>query len=137
MSSHSVASAPSSRAVSGPNTRQKIGLALAGLYSLANIPSVFADSPEGQDGPPTVILAIGSILGVIGLVAVILAWRGKQAALRIAAGSIILVTLTGLPAFFVDVPLAIKALVAVSVLVTLVAVVLMLSGDRRPTVVTD
>ena len=84
-----------------------------------------------------VILVIGTILGVIGLVSVVLAWRGNRVALRIAAGAIILVTLTALPAFFVDVPLAIKALVGSSVLLTLVAVVLMFSGDRRPTVVTD
>ena len=40
-------------------------------------------------------------------------------------------TLTGLPAFFVDVPAGVKALVGVSVLITVVAVALMFSG-RRP-----
>ncbi len=59
------------------------------------------------------ILVVGSVLGVVGLVAAILAWRGNRVALRVAAGAIIVITLTGLPAFFVDVPMGIKALVGV------------------------
>jgi hypothetical protein len=137
MSSQSIAPAPSGTTVFRPNTRQKVGLAIAGVYSFLNIPSVLFPAPEGEEGPPLSILAIGTILGIVGLVAVIRAWRGKQVALRIAAGSIIVITLTGLPAFFVDVPMAIKALVGFSVLLTLVSVVLMLSGDRRQTAVTD
>lgn len=112
-------------------TKQKAGLVLCGLYSLTNIPSVFASAPEGQEGPPLAILVIDSILGVVGLVATVLAWRGNRVALRIAAGSMIIVTLTGLPAFFVDVPMVIKALVGFSVVLTVVTVVLMFSGDRR------
>ena len=66
----------------------------------------------------------------------VLAWRGHQVALRVAAGAIIVITLTGLPAFFVDVPTWVKALVGVSVLVTVAAVALMFSG-RRPGPVVD
>ena len=80
---------------------------------------------------------IGSILGVVGLVAAIMAWRGNSVALRVAAGAIIVITLTGLPAFFVDVPMWVKVLVGVSVLLTVAAVVLMFSGDRRSAPVTD
>jgi hypothetical protein len=122
---------------SGTTTKQKIGLVLCGLYSLANVPSFLEAPPDGEEGPPMAILVVGTILGVIGLVATVLAWRGNRVALRIAAGSIILVTLTGLPAFFVDVPMFVKALVGVSVLLTLVAVVLMFSDERRPAPVTD
>ena len=119
-------------------TKQRVGLVLAGLYALANIPSVLAGEPNpGDEGPPVAILAIGSVLGVIGLVAVIMAWRGNRVALRVAAGAMILVTLTALPAFFVDVPMFIKALVGVSVLLTVVAVTLMFSGDRRSSTVVD
>ncbi len=71
------------------------------------------------------------------MVAAVLAWRGNRVALRVAAGAIVIATLTGLPAFFVDVPMAIKALVGVSVLITVVAVVLMFSGARRPASVVD
>ena len=66
-----------------------------------------------------------------------MAWRGNRVALRVAAGSIIILTLTGLPAFFVDVPMFVKALVGFSVVLTVVAVVLLFSGDRRPAPVTD
>ncbi|GAA2143653.1 hypothetical protein GCM10009844_16270 [Nocardioides koreensis] len=121
-----------------PHGRQKAGLVLAGLYSLANIPSAFFPAPDGEEGPPLEILVIGSLLGVVGLVAVVLAWRtGNRAALRVAAGAIIVVTLTGLPAFFVDVPAGIKLLVGLSVLLTIATVVLMFSPTRRPEPVLD
>jgi hypothetical protein len=122
---------------SAVNTKQKIGLVLCGLYSLANIPSFLEAQPDGEEGPPMSILVVGTILGVIGLVATVMAWRGNRVALRVAAGSIIIVTLTGLPAFFVDVPMFIKALVGVSVVLTVASVVLMFSGDRRPASITD
>jgi hypothetical protein len=126
------------QASSRPTTKQKVGLVLAGLYALANIPSFLAGDPDpGTEGPPMAILVIDSVLGVIALVAAIAAWRGHQLGLRLCAGSIILITLTGLPAFFVDVPMAIKAVVGFSVLLTLLMVVLMFSGDRRPPSVTD
>ncbi len=124
-------------ATAGLTTRQKVGLVVAGLYSVSNIPS-FLEAPDpGVVGPPLSILVVGSVLGVVGVVAVVLAWRGDRVALRVAAGAIIVMTLTGLPAFFVDVPMWVKALVALSVLLTVLAVVLMLSGDRRPAPVAD
>jgi hypothetical protein len=125
----------------GPGTRvttkQKVGLVICGLYSLTNIPSVLFSAPDGEEGPPLAILAVDSIRGVVGLVAAIMAWRGNRVALRVAAGAIIVITLTGLPAFFVDVPMAIKALVGFSVVLTVVTVVLMFSAERRPAAVTD
>ena len=118
--------------------RQKVGLVLAGLYSALNILGVLFATPEGQVGPPMGILIIDSVLGLVGLVAVIITWRtGNRAALRAAAGAIILMTLTALPAFFVDVPAGIKLLVGVWVLLTIAAVVLMFSPGRRSTPVLD
>ena len=138
MSAISSTSASGTPARAGTTTRQKVGLVITALYSLANIPSFLEGGADpGDDGPPLAILVVGSILGVIGLVAAVWAWRGNRVALRVAAGCIILLTLTGLPAFFVDVPMAIKALVALSVLLTVAAVVLMFSGDRRPAAVVD
>lgn len=114
------------------STRQKVGLVLAGLLSLANIPSVLVPTPDGEVGPPFVILVVGTVLGVIGLVAVIIAWRtGNSAAFRVAAGTLILNLLASLPAFFVDVPAVVKLLTGVSVLVAVLAVVLMFSPARR------
>jgi hypothetical protein len=118
-------------------TKQKVGLVVCALFSLANIPSFLFPTPDGDEGPPLAILVVSSVLGVIGLVCAIWAWRGNRVALRIAAGAIIVETLTGLPAFFVDVPMGVKALVGASVVLTVVAVVLMFSGSRRPVPVTD
>ena len=126
--------APSRARVTG---KQKAGLVICLIFGLGNIPSVLTPTPDGEEGPPMAILVIGSILGVVALVAAILAWRGSRLAMRIGAGAIIVMTLTGLPAFFVDVPMFVKALVAASVVLTVVAVVLMFSGDRRPAPVVD
>ena len=123
----------------GTTAKQKVGFVLCALYSLTNIPSVLFPSGSGGDdqGAPMAILVVDSVLGVIGLVAAVLAWRGNRVALRVAAGSIILITLTGLPAFFVDVPMAVKALVGFGVVLTVVIVVLMFSGPRRSAPVVD
>lgn len=122
--------------MSATTTRQKTGLALAGLLSVGNIASVFQPTPDGQVGPPLVVLVLGAVVGAIGLAAVVLAWRnGNRVALRVAAGTLILTTLTALPAFFVDVPAGIKLLVAVTVVVTVAAIVLMFSSARRPVTV--
>ena len=117
------------------NTKQKVGLAICAAYSLLNIPSVLFPTSDDGEGPPFAILVVSSALGVIGLVCAVMAWRGNRVALRVAAGSIILITLTGLPAFFVDVPMAVKAVVGLSVVVTVVALVLMFAG-RRPVAAT-
>jgi hypothetical protein len=115
------------------NTRQRVGLVLAGLMSAGNIVAVLQPTPEGEVGPPIGILVFGSVLGLVGLVATVIAWRsGSMLALRIAAGTLVLNALTAVPAFFVDVPAAVKALVGVVVLLTIAAVVLMFSTDRRP-----
>ncbi len=124
--------------MSHTTTRQKVGLVIAGVLSLANIPSAFFPAPEGETGPPMAILVLGSILGVIGLVAVVIAWRtGNRAAIRVAAGALIINLLASLPAFFVDVPAGIKLLVGVSVLITVLAVGLMFSPSRQSVPVMD
>lgn len=35
-----------------PSTRQRVGLALAGLLSVTTIPSILMPAREGQTGPP-------------------------------------------------------------------------------------
>ena len=111
--------------------RQKVGLAIAGLISLSSVPSALTPTPEGETGPPYAILVLGSLLGVVGLVATVMAWRGNRAAMRVAAGALVINALTAVPAFFVDVPVWLKLLVAISVLVTVTALVLMFSGPAR------
>lgn len=113
-------------------TRNKVGLGLAILYGVANIPTVL--TPSGNnDGPPFAINVICTVLGVVATVAGVVAWRsGSRSAARLTAASLIVVTLTALPAFFVDVPAAIKVVAAVGVVLMVVIVTLLFSGtDRR------
>ncbi len=120
------------------NARNRIGLVIAGLISLVNVPSVLMGTPEGEVGPPMVVLYADTALGIVGLVAVVIAWRsGSRTALRVLAACLVISLVTALPALFVDVPAFIKVLVAVATVVTLAALVLMFSGDRRRAPVVD
>lgn len=117
--------------------RQRIGLVLAGLLILTTVPSVFMPTPEGEVGPPFVVLLLSTVIGLVGVVALVLAWRGNAAAMRVVALAVIIPTLTALPAFFVDVPAWVRLMVAASVLLAIAAVVLMFSTARRPVPVMD
>ncbi len=121
------------------NTRNKVGLVIAGLISLANLPSVLGGgAPEGEVGPPMVVLLADTICGAIGIVAVVIAWRtGSRTAMRVAAACLVVALVTALPALFVDVPAFVKILVSVFTVVTFAALVLMFSGDRRRAPVVD
>ena len=129
----STTSAPT-QAASRPTTKQRWGLGIAALLSLTNVPSAFVPTPDGEVGPPYVVLLVGTLLGVVGLVGVVIAWRtGSRAATRVIAACLVVMVLTSLPALFVDVPAPLKAAVALSLVVTLASLVLMFSGDRRRT----
>jgi hypothetical protein len=119
--------------MSPTSTRQRVGLVLAGLLNASSVPSVLVPTPEGEEGPPFAILVASTVLGVIGLVATIAAWRsGNRAMIRVAAGALIVNALIGLPAFFVDIPPTLKVAAGLGVIVTVVAVVLMFSPARPP-----
>ena len=117
--------------MSALSTPQKVGVALAIVLSLTSLPSALTPTPEGETGPPYVVLVLGTVLGLVGLVAAVLAWRGNRGALRVLAGAIIIGALTGVPAFFVDVPAWLKLLVAISVLLSVAAVVLMFTPSKH------
>ena len=65
-----------------PRWGSAASLPIAGLFSLANIPSFLSAPDAGEVGPPLPILVFTSVLGVVGLVAVVMAWRGNRIALR-------------------------------------------------------
>src|SRR4051794_39409566 len=112
-------------------TKNKVGLGLAVLYAVANIPTVFIPVDAG-DGPPFAISLICTILAVVATVAGVVAWRqGSRPAARLTAASLVVITLTALPAFFLDVPAGVKVVAAVGVVLTVVIVVLMFSGAQR------
>jgi hypothetical protein len=115
------------------STKNKVGLGLALFYALVNLPSAVLPAPEGaEDGPPMAILVVCSVLAAVALVAGVMAWRsGSRPAARLTAASLIIITLTSLPAFFVDVPAGIKILVAAGVVLTVVFTVLIFSPARH------
>ena len=80
---------------------------------------------------------LGSVLGVVGLVAAILAWRGSRVALRVAAGAMVVITLTGAAGVLRRRARLDQGPGRVSVVLTVAAVVLMFSASRRPVPVTD
>jgi hypothetical protein len=46
-------------------------VALAGLLSLTSLPGALTPTPEGQTGPPYIVLVLGTVLGIVGLVAAV------------------------------------------------------------------
>ena len=113
-------------------TKNKVGLGLAIFYGITNIPSFLEGPGPGENGPPMAILIVDTVLGVIATVAGIIAWRsGSRAAARLTAATVILITLTSLPALFVDIPAFVKVIVAVSIVLTVAIIVLMFSPAKR------
>ncbi|HET8601421.1 MAG TPA: hypothetical protein VFL99_13920 [Segeticoccus sp.] len=115
--------------------RQRIGLVLALVLSAGNIVSLAAPTPEGEVGPPLLVLVVGAVLGIAGVVASILAWRsGNRVVLLILACLLILMALGAVPGLFVAIPPALKVAVAVTVVLTIAAVALVLSRPVGHTV---
>ena len=115
------------------STKNKVGLGLAIFYGITNAPSFLFAADDGEVGPPLSIMIVCSALSVVAIVAGVVAWRQRsRPAARLTAASIIIVTLTSLPAFFVDVPAGVKAVSALGVVFTVVIVVLMFSSSKRP-----
>ena len=115
-------------------TANKVGLVLAGVLGAIDVVSVFGPpTAPGEPGPPMAILALDSALGVVTVLAVIIAFRSRRRGwVRLAAGARVLSMITALPAFFAGVPAWLVAIVAVFVVVTVVTVVLMLLPTRAP-----
>ncbi len=113
----------------------RTGLMIAGGLGVLDVVSVFI-FPTGSDtepGPPVGIVVLGVLLGLLTVGLALRALRtGSRPLIRAVAGTRILSVITALPAFFVDVDAWIKASVAVVVLLTVTAVVLMFrpSGER-------
>lgn len=118
--------------------RFRTGLALSAFLGLLNVPFVFAPGPEGDDGPPTQVLIVSGVLGLVSVVCAVAAWRsGNRLAVRINAAALIINALLTMPAFFVDIAAWVKVGATVSVLLTVVALVLTLRREPTPYTVTD
>ena len=120
--------------------RNKVGLVILGVLGLVDVLSLAAPStPDDQAGPPTSILVLDTVLGLVTLVFVVVAFRTRsRGAVRIVAGARILSVLTAVPAFFADgVPAGLVAAAAAVVVVTFVGIVLALTPARRTQPVLD
>jgi hypothetical protein len=117
----------------------KAGLVIAFLLGLADLTAPFQPTPDDAEaGPPYAILLLDGVLGLITVIAVVVAWRtAKRGAIRIVAGARIISMVTALPAFFVDVPAGLQVLVGFFVVVTIACVAMMLTPSRQPVTVTD
>ena len=115
------------------STVNKVGLVLQFVYGLVNLPTAFMEpemeattSGAATEGPPAWVLWADTILAVILVVAVVLAWvQANRTAAGLASVSNILISLSAVPAFFVDgVPEQFKVLAAIGIVWTIVSVVL-------------
>ncbi|HVD19997.1 MAG TPA: hypothetical protein VNC63_15050 [Propionibacteriaceae bacterium] len=106
------------------------GVALLGVLSVIGLSTaLFTD---GQH-PPMFITIIGAVLDLIGIVLAVLAWRGRPAAAIGLSVVRVLSALLAVPAFYVGgVPGPIMAVAGTFIVLTIVGVVLMLAGMRRP-----
>ena len=111
----------------------RAGLVILGVISLGDLAAPLLTDGET---PPMSIALIGCALGLISLVLVVLAWRGRTPA---AVGLVVvrlLSALTAVPAFvFTGVPLVPMILAGVFITLTVVGVGLVLAGLRRPALV--
>jgi hypothetical protein len=111
----------------------RAGLIVLGLLSLVDLAGpLFTD---GQH-PPMVIALIGAGLGLISIVLVILAWRGRLAAAIALVVLRLLSALTAVPAFLEPgVPTGAMIAAGVGIGLAVVGAALVLAGLLRPALV--
>ena len=110
----------------------RAGLIVLGLLSLVDLAGPLLT--DGQH-PPMAIALIGAGLGLISIVLVILAWRGRLAAAIALVVLRLLSALTAVPAFLVpDVPTGSMIAAGFGIGLTVVGAALVLAGLRRPAV---
>jgi FtsH-binding integral membrane protein len=111
----------------------RAGLILLGLLSLVSLTSPL--TTDGQH-PPMMIALIDAGVGLIGIVLVILAWRGRMAAAIALIVVRLLAALTAVPAFLVPgVPTGPMIAAGFGIGLTVVGAALVLAGLRRPALV--
>jgi hypothetical protein len=111
----------------------RAGLVVLGLLSLVSLASPLIT--DGQH-PPMMIALIDAAVGLIGIILVILAWRGRLAAAIALIVVRLLSALTAVPAFLVPgVPTGPMIAAGFGIGLTVVGAALVLAGLRRPAVV--
>jgi hypothetical protein len=105
-----------------------IAFAAAGLLDAVQF--VFALTPD--DGPPPIVAVLTAVFGVVTLAGVAAAWRGSRAGLLIASVARIADFLVlGVPAFFLDAPWFVLAVVIACLALTVAGIWLSAPALRR------
>ena len=113
-----------------PSTAATSGLAICALLGVVDIVSL--GGLGADDGPPTGIVLLGAVLGVLTLVGVWMAWRGQRRGAILVIVARLISALTAIPAFFVDdVPDWVPPVVGIGLLLTAAGVGLVVVSLRR------
>lgn len=112
------------------STAFKVGTGVAALLGIADV--LLVGGLTADDGPPAWVIIVSGVLGVLTLAALRPMVRGHDRARGVVVVSRVLSALLGVPAFFVDdAPSWAAPSVAVSIVLTAVAVVLLARGRGR------
>jgi hypothetical protein len=112
------------------STAYRAGLVVLGVLSVVDLAAPLLTDGET---PPLSIALIGSGLGLLSLILIVLAWRGRVAAALGVVVLRLLSALTAVPAFVFDgVPTVPKVLAGIAITLTVIGSVLVLAGLRRP-----
>jgi hypothetical protein len=119
----------------GLSAGNKVGLVLAILLGLVQLPGLFrlgGNYKPGTDGPPVPIAIGGAVLGVITVIVAIYMFVSRnRVGGRIAAGALTLSAIPSIEALFVSsVPAMIRVVLAVLVVVAIVTVMLVLAPPK-------
>jgi hypothetical protein len=121
-----------------PTTSVRVGLALSIVLGLANLPVLFLDVDWGANVPPYALLLLNAALGLVSVVCAAIAWNsGNRLAIRINAAALIVNTIMIVPGLFFEGPVWMPVLSAVTIVLTVIAVVLMMRRTSAPVPVTD
>jgi hypothetical protein len=121
-----------------PTASVRVGLALSIILGLSNLPVLFLDIDWGANVPPYALLLLNAALGLVSVVCAAIAWNsGNRLAIRINAAALIVNTIMIVPGLFFEGPVWMPVLSAVTIVLTVVAVVLMMRRTSAPVPVID
>jgi hypothetical protein len=108
--------------------RYRAGLVLLAVTGLLDLATVFA---LGDPDSPKPVVGTVFVLGVITLVGVGLAWRGSRAGLLVALAVRVVDVALAVPAYFLDAPAWVLAVVTATIVLTVLGIALVVPAVRR------
>jgi hypothetical protein len=110
----------------------RAGLIVLGVLSVLDL---FGPLLTDGEHPPMAVAVVGAVIGLVSIGLVVAAWRGTSRAVIPLVVLRLLSALSAVPAFFVDdVPAAALGAAAAIVALSVVGVIVVLSGLRQPSV---